>query len=427
MLLAVAKEYLERFSLLPIFIDENLVPLHQWRKYLNPEKYSEYKHVLGDIYRHAKSKAKKQNSKMGIALATGPYQEMLDNPSAVVDIDKFPADLDRRKVAVELVKRGYAVVFTRRGLHIHFKLRDEKPYMIIPKIEKIDEEKKYLPIGEGGVLFPHPWTSPPTSRYINGHYYHYGFVKPDGKITTSIEYLRKIELPTVSLQEASADLYDVARIILVGTSRSPNESQVRLAFRQGDIEVGDRKYHLYETLEELLIDISSKPIVLPLCIALVLYAYFEAIGDINGSTNILYTYQDAIESLRAEGILTDDYKIAEGYRFLLGSAFVLFTTSLVDIVKWEEIDEILEKALENYPNDTGVSLPTKLSYLVITDGETLYPRYTRLGTIGEQLKPIICKYCLLRPTCTMMGKASPKPQYAFLKVKRASELQNPSF
>ena len=343
------------------------VPLHAWRTYASTGMSPKEAETL--YLKHASSKRA-----VRLAILTGPYMANLEKPMIIIDIDNPPVDSkeEKKQLMKKLAREGYIIVNTPRGFHIHAfinrKTSNRLPYIISVTRSEEDKEKT---IGEGGVLHPHPWTSPPSVRNLGeNRWFTYSFVLPDGRTFASydVNLLRQLQSPIVSLDDLIDDL-ELYLMAKIGEYRPLASGPVP---KDSERETSRKKPVFYD-LEEFIAHVGE--VTLPRCVAWVLYHYInEGIGDEYRATRLLSMYLDNEELMS---------KVPRGRRFLVAAATALFLAHVIEFVKFDEILEVLSYGIESWPYDDGQNLDYKLKYLFYADEEGyVYPRYSGLGALS---------------------------------------------
>ena len=364
--LMYALYYLKKWNTSVAFASINGRPLHPWR--IHAEKGM----TIDELESYYFNIASKKQS-MRVAILTGPYMSKIEKPMAIIDVDSPPIKSKKEKMDImkSLSRTGYTVVNTPRGFHVHaFLSKGEKLPYILGVVREIEGKKKT--IGEGGVLFPHPWTSPPSQRNLgeNG-WFTYGFVLPNGDILTKydIRKIKDIEPPEVSLSDLIDDLelYLSSSITTYNPMVSPS---VKLP--SDNEEETTKKNPLFYDLNEFTAYLGE--LLLPRCVAWIMYHYVtEGMGDPLAGSRLLAMYIDGERMIR---------KVPLGKRFLVASVVALFLSHVIEFIKFDEILNVLSYGIEGWPDDDGGSLDQKLKYLFLADQEGyVYPRYSGLGSL----------------------------------------------
>lgn len=364
-----AKYYVENWGVNIVLMTPHGSPLYQWRQF---ESEKMQKEDVDRIWREHGDKIKAQP--IILAMVTGSYQAKSSKPAIVVDIDSISKE--RKQSAIkELLKIGYTVVDSPRGLHIHAFINDSKenlPYLLALYEDKERKNKT----GEGGLLGTHLWNMPPSTRALADKWFTYRFALKDGQYLSTFdkEKLDSIMPPTVSLKEFISDMetvlaYNVSTYvpIVAGSEGIKTEGEL----------LTEGRHAIFTTTQEFLASAPSIP--LPRCMAWVLYNYFNSISDIDSAEMILAQFLDSDE-LRT--------LVPHGKRKLVSNAFTLFMAHLIENVTYEDIVNILSRAIEDFPKDSGMALDKAIKYLLYADKEGyVYPRYGGLGAMN--LKPVL--------------------------------------
>ena len=368
--LLYALYYLDHWRMPPVFIDAKRRPVASWAEFTDtlPSRDD-----VINMYRGIGNR-----KHIGVAVATGPYQSNEAEKSAVIDVDAIDLSQEEKvKVMVSLAKEGFVVVDTPRGFHLHFKTRDNA-YGLSLTFGRSH-------VGEGAILLRHLWTSPPSVRPAGQGFHVYRFVLPDGTMTAkySAKILEKIELSTMSLDEAGMILDAMLGVELKGYR--PSEAARREVKDAAPIDAWDP---IFYDMDEFHAKITNFP--LPVPIARILYNYYISIGADTLAADI---------AAKLPGVELSP--IPHGARFLAAAEYTLFVSHLVARATWEELLEPLMYGVEDWPDDEGVTLDKKLSYLVLfSDDGYVMPRYSGLGS----LRPVmLCDGCPWRYMCDNRG------------------------
>ena len=318
--LLFALAYLDRWHMPPIFI-RNQKPLTQW------EQLTESLPSRDEVVKTYRGIQRRE--KLGVAVATGPYQAGDDEKRAVIDIDVMDvSDEEKRKIETALAREGFVVVDTPRGMHLHFKVRDDV-YAVAVTVGRQH-------VGEGGALLRHLWTSPPTGRMLDKGFHVYRFVLDDGTATAkySVNLLDRIELGTFTLNEASMVLE--ALLGATVTQYRPSVAAAAPARVKGEPLEGWKP--LFYDMDEFHARIVNVP--LPNPVARILYNYYTGIGADTLAAEV---------AAKNPVVAADPSPVPHGTRFLAAAEYVLFVTHLVAMARWEEVLEPLEYGVEDWP------------------------------------------------------------------------------
>lgn len=379
--LMYALYYLRNWGTSIAFASIKGAPLHPWRI------YAENGMTPKEVENLYLTKASKKKA-MRVTILTGPYMKKLERPMAIIDIDNPPIKTKEEKLELmkTLARNGYTVVNTPRGLHIHTFLQKNENLPYIITVTRMDEDKEKT-IGEGGVLHPHPWTSPPSQRNLGeNRWFVYGFVLPDGRMFSNydINKLKEIEPPTVSVSDLIDDveLYLSAKVrtyapMVAPGAKLPRDSEEETA----------HKHPIFYNLEEFNAYVGE--MVLPRCVAWVIYHYVnDGLGDELAASRLLAMYLNEEELMN---------KVPYGKRFLVAATTALFLSHVIEFIRFDEILEVLSYGIEGWPSDDGGNLEQKLKYLFYSDQDGfVYPRYSGLGAIsplpvlGEEFCSDLC-------------------------------------
>ena len=366
--LKYALHYNEEYGLAVAFKSVDGRPLHGWREYA---EHGMDPATVRSLYREHVEKPGRQA--LRLAVLTGPYVEGSERHFVVVDVDSPPVAGEGQ--ALELMKafarEGYQVVRAVRGFHVHaFLPRGESPpYMFTVYTEEGGGRKT---VGEGGSLFPHPWSTVPSLRPLGNTWARYSFVLPDGSTVSRFEeYLKRrkeLEPPTVSLTGLVEDL---SFLLSAKVAFYKAEKVAPTATVQADEGVA-RRSPVYQSFADFYAALASTP--LPTCAAWVLHHYARESGDEFTAWSIASYLQDMFPDIVE--------KVPRGRRFLVASAAALFLAHVVEWLKFEEVLEAVKPALEGWPADEGATLDRKLAYLFLSSEEGyVYPRYGGLGSL----------------------------------------------
>ena len=357
------------------------VPLHKW------ENIAAEGINLDDVdvlYAEARKRSKSQHLRLSIV--TGEYQYNRDRHHIVIDLDLegFSRD-DIQSLAKKMARDGFTVVITPRGLHIHaYVPRSERVYQVAV-LQETDEGVRQ--IGEGSALQRHLWTSPPSTRKLTDTWFKYQFMLPNGQTFGDFDPLKLKEVqPTdTTLNDLSHEL-ELLFSAYLKTYR-PDESIPQTRKITGDVPLPRKP--LFINIDDFLAKVTNVP--LPIPVAWVLYLYADATGLESLASDIL-----------ARNPMIPERKVPRGTRFLVASEFTLFLAHTVTLVKYSDVIEMLEPAIEAWPADAGMPLDRQLKYLLLfSDDGYIYPRYGGLGA----LRPggAVCKDCFYLGACDNQG------------------------
>ena len=379
--------YVDGFGMVPVFVrdvEDQMVPVHRYRDdwITRPRSLDE---VLS-LYDRVRDRID------GVALATGPYNSLHDLGRGVIDVDDI-LGRDRDSI-VKRISYRYPVVVTRRGFHIHFLINsDSKPYMLRVTAD-LDDERKH--IGEGGVLFPHLWTSPPS---IRGGFV-YKWVINGKELNNPIDVERELRktnrdelLPVTDIDELSNDLTGVLDETIVVeeiTGTGGNGTGITVLGGEGSARTGWKPFRKIDDL--LNIHKTIPPRHIPPCL-------------LEFVTKTLYHYLDAKSTAVNIWMIRRDIdypgnKVPHGRRFLTLLTYTYLVLNLVEEPDIGYLNDIFYSITEDYPGDRGEPLDKKISRLVSGSVVNPVPRYTTLGSMGEMYcsKTYIDK-CPYRPLC----------------------------
>ena len=408
--LKYALYYNEQYGLAVAFKAVTGVPLHDWRKYA--ETGMDSKTITELFYKHVASRGRQA---VRLAVLTGPYMANIENPMLVIDIDEPPIDNDKEK-KLELMKafarEGYQVVNTPRGFHLHVLLPKNEPLPYMITFYRDDDEKPKT-IGEGGCLFPHPWSTVPSMRPKkdgNG-WLRYSFVLPSGKKVASYkEFLlhrHEIEPATMRLNDVIEDVSFLLSAKVI--KYMPKEGGTARPKIVPDGREITRKRPIFTDFEEFYASLLST--MLPTCVAWVAYWYAEEIGDELTASSIGSYLQELIGDIR---------KVPHGMRFLVSAAVSLFLAHVIEWIKFDEILNFIAPAIEDWPEDDGTTLDKKLSYLFLeSEDGYVYPRYGGLGSLTPTQVWNCTEICVVGKMCK--GRNPWRPFERLVKRKMISK------
>ena len=388
--------YNQLYGLVVVFMSSKGVPLHEWRAYA--ETGMDAKTIEKTYFEIMRSKRNVSR----LAIVTGRYMQELEKPMLVIDVDNI-GDKDRDVLMKRFAKEGYQVVSTARGFHLHVFLEKNENLPYIIRLYREAETGKRESVGEGGCLFPHPWTTVPSRKLYKNRWVQYSFVLPDGSKIASyrkfIQNIRRLEPQTLTLGDVVEDLslYLSAKVSFTKPMAGPVPKGM-------DREGVEKRYPLFRDLKEFYASVLS--FYLPTCVAWVLYNYADAVGDSFTASAIGSYLQTIIGGLG---------KVPHGKRFLVAAAVALFLSHVIEWIKFDEILEVLQYGFEDWPEDEDGRLDKKLSYLFLVDEEGyVYPRYSGLGS----LSPAQVMDCELCPYSRMCKGRNPWKAFARVQGKR---------
>jgi len=392
--LMFGKYYVTEWKVNVVYTSQTNIPYTgQWKDISEePMTEADLMNVYYETEKHLKNLPR-------LTIVTGPYQEKLtDFYNVVIDIDDLgPISKEEKKALEEqLAGEGLVTVSSPRGVHLHFRIpRTRKVYAI--SLVKENEEGKMEKVGEGAALQKHLWTSPPTRRVISAdkQFYTYSFVLPNGErfAKYDLKLLEKLKPPLMTLDDVGNIIESLLGYRIV--SYSPEKGVAPKDLKIKGEELGIRVKPIFKDMDEFHARIHNYP--LPIPAARILYNYYKYAGAPSLANSILAKHPP---------LMKDNNPISHGMRFLASAEFALFVAHLTSFVKFEEILEVLQYGVEDFPVDEGMPIDRKLRYLFLFDDETgeyVFPRYSGLGS----LRPIFfCEECLWKGECDKRG-ASP--------------------
>ncbi|MEM1810218.1 MAG: hypothetical protein QW324_05095 [Thermofilaceae archaeon] len=396
--------YVYRWKLPVVFMTPDGAPLHAWREYAERGMtVEEYDRLYAKLAQRIE-----REERLRISVLTGEFMAGLETPMVIVDVDSPPVrDFNEKLELMKyLARENYLVVNTPRGFHVHaFLTKDDKvPYVV--RLER-EEGERVSGIGEGACLQPHTWTMPPSTRPMESSWFTYSFVYPDGTLTSSYSKFASnpIEPKITSFTEFASDIETALRCRV--RVYAPMAAGAAPELRR--LEVGEGKAAVFHDLEEFLA--TSTSLVLPRCVAWVLYNYFYGVGDDLRATLVLSPQEEPEELM---------VRVPHGRRFLVSVAVSLFLAHVVERVNFSEIVEVLSHSIEDFPRDEGAPIDRKLRYYLLADEEgNVYPRYSGLGSMN--LVQVLGDFCTER---CFYGRAcrGRNPWRAFRKTVRIGTL-----
>ena len=356
--------YVNGFHMVPVFVrdvDDEMIPVHRYR-----DEWITGLHELDEVlslYSRVRGRID------GVALATGPYNSVLGVGRGVLDIDDLLGN--RVEDVVRLVSRRYPAVVTRRGFHIHF-LMESNPYILVARTS----DNKH--IGEGGVTYPHLWTSPPSIRggfryrwMINGEFVD----DPTDAWRKLGELFGDDLLPVTDVDELSNDISGVLGetvIVEEKETSKPSTTGLTILGKSGTERKG---WKPFRKIDELLQSYKLVEKSLPPCILeFITKTLYHHLNEEKTALNIWERRRDI------------DYpgnKVPHGRRFLTLLTYMYLVLNLVEEVDIGYLNDIFYSITEDYPGDRGEPLDKKLSRLISGTIDNPEPRYSTLGSMGE--------------------------------------------